>query len=171
MMRIALTEESHNHVDWEVRWPLLGMEAGLLIGLVVFYLLVIPSPSPARWTLVGITTGVVIGVGVLLAALSPLVDRGHLERLPEGGDLKRTKVWPLIGERLMLDAEIDDIAGFEIEETLFEDAPPTTYGLARLWVVTKEGQRHTLTAWAQPETVAELQHALERALRRGVTPT
>ncbi|MBN1248056.1 MAG: hypothetical protein JXC32_10395 [Anaerolineae bacterium] len=169
-MRIVLTEESHNHVDWEIRWPLLKMEIGLLVGLVVFLLIVIPSPNPARWTVVGVVTGVVILIGVLLAALSPLVDRGHLERLPEGGDLKRTKVWPLIGERVTLDAELDDIAGFEVEQALFEDAPPATYQLARLLAVTTDGERRALTVWAQPESVAQLARALERAHRRSLPP-
>jgi hypothetical protein len=113
--------------------------------------------------------GVVVIIGALLAVLTPAIDRGHLERLPEGGDLKRAKVWPLVGERLVLDEELADVAGFEVEETVFEDAPPKTFGLARLWMVSRDGDRHPLTIWAQPESVMGLEKALGRALRRDTT--
>ncbi len=165
-MQIALTEESHNHVDWEAKRPVVWMEVGLLAALLVLALLVIPSPSQRRWLVLGGAAAVFVALGVLLAATSPLADRGHLERLPEGGDLKRSKVWILVGERLVVDQELDGIAGFEVEQATFEDAPPATYDLARLWAVSMEGHRFSLTEWAEPESVLRLEKALERALRR-----
>lgn len=165
-MEIILTEESHNHVDWEVRLPLVWMEVGLVIGVLLVALVAIPSPSSRRWVIFGGAAASLVSIGALLAIASPGVDRGHLERLPEGGDLRRARVWPIVGTRVVLDVGLDDIAGFDLEPAVFEDAPPASYRLARLWAVASDGTRYPLTAWAEPESVTRLEKALERALRR-----
>ena len=120
-MRIVLTEEDHNHVDWESRSPVVWIEVALLVGVLVFSLLVTPSASTLRRQAVSVVTAIVLALGGLLAVTTPVVDRGHLERLPEGGDLKRSKVWLVVGARAVVDVPLEDIDRFEVEVETFED--------------------------------------------------
>ncbi|MCJ7548337.1 MAG: hypothetical protein MUQ30_01480 [Anaerolineae bacterium] len=165
-MRIALTEEGHNHVKWEARSPVVWIEVGLLAGILVFSLLVTPSAGTLRRQAVNAVAVIVVALGGLLAATTPLVDRGHLERLPEGGDLKRSKVWLVVGERTVVDVALEDIDGFEVELETFEDVPPAVYRQARLWAVANEGSRYCLTDWAEADSVGDLRNSLGKAGRR-----
>ena len=165
-MRIVLTEESHNHVDWETRSPVVWMEIGLLVGILVFSLLVMPSASTLRRQAVSVVAAIILALGGLLAATTPVADRGHLERLPEGGDLKRSKVWLVVGARVVVEVALEDIDGFEVEVETFEDVPPTIYRQARLWAVANDGSRHCLTDWAGVDSVSDLGSSLEKASRR-----
>lgn len=165
-MHIVLTEEGHNYVDWETRSPVLWIEVGLLMGLVVFSLLVTPSASILRRQAVRVVAVIVVALGGLLAATTPVADRGHLERLPEGGHLKRSKVWLVVGERTVVDVVLEDIDGFEVEVETFEDVPPAVYRQARLWAVANEGSRYCLTDWAEADSVSDLRDSLGRAGRR-----
>ncbi len=165
-VRIAIIDESHNRVDWETRSPLLWIEGGLAAGALFFALLVAPSPSPHRWLAVGAVAGLVILVGVLLAITTPLVDRGSLERLPEGGDLQRFKTWLLRGARPVITADLGEVARFEGETQTFEDTPSEIYQLSRLWVIFEDGERRCLTTWSDPASVVALGTALSRAGRR-----
>lgn len=165
-MRIVLTEESHNHVDWETRSPVVWIEVGLLVGLLVMCLLVIPSPSPLRWPVLGTCAALILALGGLLAVTTPVVDRGHLERLPEGGDLKRTRMWLGGIERVTVDLPLEDIDRFEVESESFDDVPPAVVHQARLWGLTGDGARYCLTDWAEPDSVNALGLALEKAGRR-----
>ena len=165
-MRIVLTEESHNHVDWETRSPVVWMEIGLLVGILVFSLLVMPSASTLRRQAVSVVAAIILALGGLLASTTPVADRGHLERLPEGGDLKRSKVWLVVGARVVVEVALEDIDGFEVEVETFEDVPPTIYRQARLWAVASDGSRHYLTDWAEIDSVSDLGSSLEKASRR-----
>ena len=165
-MRIVLTDEGHNHVDWETRSPVVWIEVGLLVGVLVFSLLVTPSASALRRQAVSVVAVSVVALGGLLAATTPLADRGHLERLPEGGDLRRSKVWLVVGERTVVDVALEDIDGFEVEVETFEDAPPAVYRQARLWAVANEGSRYCLTDWAEADSVSDLRNSLGKAARR-----
>jgi len=166
MMRIVLTDEGHNHVDWETRSPVVWIEVGLLVGVLVFSLLVTPSASALRRQAVSVVAVSVVALGGLLAATTPLADRGHLERLPEGGDLRRSKVWLVVGERTVVDVALEDIDGFEVEVETFEDVPPAVYRQARLWAVANEGSRYCLTDWAEADSVSDLRNSLGKAGRR-----
>jgi len=168
-MRIVLTEEDHNHVDWGSRSSVVWIEVALLAGVLFFSLLVTPSASALRRQAVSVVAAIVLVLGGLLAATTPAVDRGHLERLPEGGALKRSKVWLVIGERAVVDVALDDIGGFEVEVETFEDVPPVVYRQARLWAVAKDGSRYCLTDWAEADSVSDLGNSLARAGRRVLT--
>jgi hypothetical protein len=163
---IALTEESHNHIDWEVRTPVVWYEVGLLVGALFFAVLAVLSPSPLRWQAIGLVGGLLLIAAVALAVTTPMVDRGHLERLPEGGEVRRSRVWLFLGERPVLAWPLDDVVAFQMEGEIFEDVSPTTYRLARLWVVSREGDRRRLTQWASPASVRSLGEALGKAGRR-----
>ena len=167
-MRIVLTEEGHNYVDWETRSPVVWIEVGLLVGLLVFSLLVTPSASTLRRQAVSVVAVTVLALGGLLAATTPVADRGHLERLPEGGDLKRSKVWLVVGERAVVDVGLEEIDGFEVEVETFEDVPPAVYRQARLWAVANDGSRYCLTGWAEVDSVSDLGDSLAKAGRRAL---
>lgn len=163
---IVFTEERHNHIDWEIRNPILWYEVGLLIGALFFAALAAFSPSPLRWTAIGLVSGLLLLVGVILAFTTPRIDQGHLERLPEGGDVRLSRVWLLLGERPVLTWELDDVVAFQMEERTFEDVSPSTYRLARLWMLNREGERRRVTRWAKPDSVRVLGEALSKAGRR-----
>jgi hypothetical protein len=169
LMRIALAEESHSHVDWESRSSIVWIEVGLLLGVIVFSLLAIPSASALRWPAVSAVGVIALAVGGLLAATTPVADRGHLERTPEGGDLKRSKVWLLIGTRAVIDIALEEIDRLEVENETFEDVPPAIYRQSRLWAVAKDGSRYCLTDWAEADSVVDLGNALGKAGRRELT--
>lgn len=164
-VRIAIVDESHNRVDWETRSPLLWIEGGLGVAALFFALLVVPSPSPYRWLALGAVVGVLVLLAVILAITTPLVDQGSLERLPEGGDLQRLKVWLLRGPRPAVEADLGEVARFEAETEIFEDSPLDIYQLSRLWAIFKDGERRCLTDWCEPASVAALGDALSRAGR------
>jgi len=136
------------------------------VGALVFSLLVTPSASALRRQAVGVVTAIVLVLGALLAVTTPVVDRGHLERLPEGGDLRRSKVWLLVGARTVVDVPLEDIGGFEVEIETFEDVPPAVYRQARLWAVANDGSRYCLTDWAETDSVSDLGNSLAKAGRR-----
>jgi hypothetical protein len=167
-MRIVLTEEDHNHVVWESRSPVVWIEVALLAGVLIFSLLVTPSASTFRRQAVSVVAAIVLALGGLLAITTPAVDRGHLERLPEGGGLKRSKVWLVIGKRAVVDVALEDIDRFEVEVETFEDVPPAVYRQARLWAVANDGSRHCLTDWAEADTVSDLGNSLAKAGRRAL---
>ncbi len=164
-MQIKIVEEHHNQVDWEVRTPLHWTIGGLIVGAAVFALLVIPSPSPHRWWAVAGVTGGVLAIAVFIAATTPTVDRGHLERLPEGGLVRRTRTWLLVGERSTLEVELDTITGFEAEIEAFEDRRTEPYQLARLWAISTDEAPRGLTDWAEPASALALGEALAKAAR------
>ena len=167
-MHIDITEESHSRITWQRRNPLVKILIGVLIGILCLVGLVLPSPSPARWP---VTVGlVVLGVVIasILAVTIPLVDRGSLERLPEGGEVQRSRAWLLVGERTAWTLALDDVSAFDVETEGFEDTPPDVYPLARLWATDSEGHRLSLTDWAEPESVNALRKALSRVGRREI---
>lgn len=165
-MRVEILEETHNRVEWQAKTQLLWIEAGLLFGAGVFGLLIVPSPHPSRWLAAGVVGGIVLLVGVLVAVTTPAIEKGHLERLPDGGDVGRVKAWPLVGSRTVVDAALEDVTGFDIETTVFEDAGSDLYRRSRLWAVTGDGSRRALTSWAKPSSVLALGEALSKAGRR-----
>lgn len=164
-MRIEIVEESHNRVDWQSRTPLLWIEAGLLLGAAVTGALLLLSPSPLRWQITAAVVGVVAILGGVLAATMPPLDRGYLERLPEAGRLGRTKVWPLVGSRPVVEVDLGQITGFEVETEVFEESAAECYEMSRLWAVTEGEARYCLTGWAETESVTLLGMSLAKAGR------
>lgn len=165
-MRVEILQETHNRVDWQAKTPLVWIEAGLVLGAVAFGLLIVPSPHPSRWLVAGVVGGVVLLIGVIVAFTTPMAEQGHLERLPDGGDVGRVKAWPLIGTRTVVAVALDDITSFEVETTVFEDAGSDPYRRSRLWAVLDDGSREALTSWAEPSSVLALAEALSKAGRR-----
>lgn len=165
-MEIIEREEGHNRVDWERHSSVIWIEVGILIGALAFTGLIVTSPSPMRWYLIGAVAGVLLIIAVLIALTTPLIDAGYLERLPEGGDLQRWKVWLGVGSRPEFDLPLEDVTGFVMETQLFEDTPRDTYVLSRVWAVLASGERRALTAWIPSETAEHLGEALARAGRR-----
>jgi hypothetical protein len=171
-MRIVIVEESHNRVAWQSRTPVLWIEAGLLAGAVSVGVLLLSSPSPMRWQLTGAVVAVLISIAAVLGLTTAPLERGHLERLPEGGSLVRTKVWPLVKARTIVEADLEGVTGFEIETEAFEESLAECYILSRLWALTGGGDRYCLTEWAETGSVKALGAALAKAGRRtldGVT--
>jgi hypothetical protein len=164
-MRIDIVEESHNRVDWLSRSPVLWIEAGLLMGLIVVAVLLLSSPSPLRWQVMGAVTAVLLTLAVVVAVATPPLERGHLERLPDGGTLSRARVWPLVGKRPVVEADLETLTGFEIETQVYEESAAECYGLSRLWALTGGEDRYCLTQWADTESVHTLGVALAKAGR------
>jgi hypothetical protein len=119
-----------------------------------------------RWQVTGLVAGALLMIGLVLGITTPRIDRGHLERLPEGGEVRRTRVWLLVGERPVLAWNLEDVVAFQMEGRVFEGMPPSSYRLARLWVVGSDGERRRLTHWADPASVQALGEALGKAGRR-----
>jgi hypothetical protein len=101
-----------------------------------------------------------------VAVTTPLVEKGHLERLPEGGDVGWAQVWPLVGERARSTAALEAIERFEVETELFEDTAPELYRRSRVWAVSDEGERYPLSSWAEASSALALGEALAKAGRR-----
>jgi hypothetical protein len=164
-MQVVIEDESHNRVAWLVRQPVVSYVLAALASALFIGVLVALSPSPIRWWVVGglVTAG--IGGGVVLGATTPRVDRGVLERTPDGGAIVRSKVYLLVGERASLEVPLSDVERLESETHRFEDTRWDIYPLARLWLVRLDGQREMLTSWVAPDSAINLGDALARAGR------
>ena len=105
-MRVVLTEESHNHVDWEVKSALVRIELGILVGTAIVCTVLFTSPSELRWAVGGAVAAASVAAMIVFALTTPLSENGHMERLPDGGDLKRTQKWLFVRPRPSLDLAI-----------------------------------------------------------------
>ena len=164
-MRVVIVEESHNRVAWLSRTPMLWIEVGLLVGAVSAGAVLLFSPSPVRWQVLGAVIFVLLVLAVLLAVTTAPQDRGYLERLPEGGTLFRARVWPLVGDRPVVQVDLDSVTGFEIETQVFEESAEESYPQSRLWAQTAGEGRYCLTNWAETASVITLGVALAKAGR------
>jgi hypothetical protein len=165
IMRVVIVEESHNRVAWQSRTPMLWIEASLLVGAVSAGAVLWFSPSPVRWHVLGAVIFVLLVLAVLVAVTTAPQDRGYLERLPEGGTLIRARVWPFVGDRSVVQAELDSITGFEVETQVFEESADESYPQSRLWAETAGEDRYCLTDWAETASVRSLGVALAKAGR------
>jgi hypothetical protein len=165
-MRIVIEEEDHNRVVWASRSPLIKLLVGLLIASVFLVALLAPSPSPMRGRVVGLVIGSGLVIAVLVTLTTPLVDGGHLERLPDGGDIERTKAWPFVKPRILMQLSLDGVESFELETADFGEAPPDLTRLARLRIRPVSGAPVNLTDWVEPSSVLALGEALSRIGRR-----
>ncbi len=164
-MRIVIVEESHNRVTWQSRSPMLWIEVGLLLGILSVVALLLASPSPVRWHVMAAVISLLLILAVVIALTTAPADRGILERLPEGGTLFRARVWPFVGDRPVVEADLESITAFEIETEVFEESAAELYRLSRLWAVAGGENRHCLTNWADTESVNVLGVALAKASR------
>ncbi|TFG73493.1 MAG: hypothetical protein E4H27_00670 [Anaerolineales bacterium] len=164
-MRLEITSESHNRVDWVVRTKILWLEAGLVLGVLISTIIIASTASPIRWRVVSWLIGTAVVVAGILAATTPLHERGFVERLPEGGALVLTRTWIPIGAREAITIPVDLIAGFKYEVSVFQDSDEDRYSMARLWVNRLSDTPVKLTAWLDPETVSNLGEALGKACR------
>lgn len=165
-MHIQIVDEAHNRVDWAAHTPLVKTLVGLVAGWGVLAVLVLPSPGPRTYLVVGIAGGVILLLALCMALTTPLSERGHLERTPEGGEAYRLKHWLLRGKRMTWYALLEDVSGFQMEWQMFEETSAETYTLARLWVVLTDGSTALLTDWAEVDHVRVLGELLAKAGRR-----
>ena len=169
-MDIEITEDSRNQVSWEVRTPLLSIEFGLLIGLVIFAIIVLPTPSRVRWLMV-----VLVGAGVLITSLylaltTPISERGRLVRKPYGaedrGEARREQLWLLGGKWVSWVVPLEAVTGFWLEVRRFEALGERSYYMARLWVRPLDCEPVLVTSWGRPQEVEDLGMALAKTSRR-----
>ncbi len=164
-MRLEITSESHNRVDWVVRTKIIWLEAGLVLGVFIATIIIASTASPIRWRVVSWLIGSAVLIAGILAATTPLSERGSVERLPEGGELILTRTWIPIGSRRALSIPVDLISGYKYEVSIFQDSDEDRYPMARLWVSRKSDPPVKLTGWLDPETVSQLVEALGKACR------
>ncbi len=165
-MKLDIIDESHNRVDWLVRWPVIWIELSLLLGLSVLTAVIMLSTSPARWIWLSTAGGFVMIVGVAIAMTTPIREEGYLERLPDGGELKLTYIWLGLGKRTEVALPFPDLDGFVCETQNFERTERSVYAMARLWARTRENDMRRLSAWGKPTTIEPLGEALSKAARR-----
>ena len=164
-MRLAITSQSHNRVDWVVRTKILWIELGLTIFTALSSILIASTTNPLRWRVIFSLIGIGAMIAIVLAATTPISERGTLERLPDGGQLMQYKLWIPVGRRKVLEIPVEEIDGFRYEETTFQDSDEDRYRMARLWVIRKSEQELKLTLWLDPEAVYALGDALTKACR------
>lgn len=165
-MRLFITAESHNQVNWEVQTSVLWIEIGLLVGWVVGVGLILLMPGAGRWAVIAGLSAVVLGVGLILALTSPLAEYGDLLRQPDSGDIRRTQRWLLGGERLAWESPLEPVTGFFMETRVFEETGKQHYTLARLWAVLEGAAPVRLTTWGNLKEVETLGQSLAKAGRR-----
>jgi hypothetical protein len=164
-MFLEITSTSHNRVDWIVRTRFLWIEVGLVIGVFIAASLLASTPSLIRWHVISVLIAVSTLMAGILAATTPVNERGSLERLPDGGELVLTKFWIPIGPHKSLEIPVDDIAAFKYESSVFQDSQVDKYPMSRLLILRKVGKPLRLTGWLEPEAVLELGDALSKACR------
>ncbi|MFP4345190.1 MAG: hypothetical protein ACLFU8_10890 [Anaerolineales bacterium] len=177
-MHFAITEEIHNRVGWEMRSPVVHIEIGLLVGFVLCIALIIllPNFQPFGWFVVALLVLGIPGAGLYLALTTPLWDRGFMERLPDGGVVRREQRWIFGGERAALDFPLEVVAGFDVETALFEGTGGTLRSLARLRLLLRDdavGGRPDavpLTDWLEVEAIESLARSVAWAARRPFNP-
>ncbi len=169
-MHIVIIEESHNRVVWEVKTPLLSIEVGALIGLLVFVGVLFLTMSGLRWGLIGGVTTVVLSVAVYLALRMPISERGMLERRPYGsgdrGETRREQHWLLRGKQVAWVLPLEKVMGFWLETQRFEGLSEYPYTMARLWTVAYEEELEPVTHWGDVQEVQDLGMALAKVARR-----
>ncbi len=165
-MKLEITDESHNSVAWSVRWPVIRMEVSLLLGLSVLAGFMLLSAHPARWIWLGTVGGFTVIVGVAIAATTPIREEGHLERLPDGGELRLTYVWLILGRRTAFALPFQELAGFIYEAQDFQRTERSIYTMARLWASTHDDEALRLSTWGSPADVEPLGEILSKAARR-----
>ena len=164
-MKAVIVEEAHNKVVWEVKSPLMGIELGLLIGGLGIAAFLITVPSPLRWTLAGAAGALALMVMVVLAATTPLAERGEFERTLDGGALYRVKRWLFVGDRLAWEIPLAGIVGFRPEARVFEETDAQTYTLSRLLVILTDAEPVPVTDWLESEFIESLAGSLIKAGR------
>ncbi len=165
-MQLQIVDETHNHVGWIGRTPLLKLLLGVLAGWGVLAAFVLTAPGPQAIR-VGLTaSGVALVLALLLALTTPLAELGRLERTLDGGNISRRRRWLLRGRHVTWEAPLESIAGFQMEVQAFEETTAYTYILARLWVALDDGSFAQLTDWADTDATRALGAALAKAGRR-----
>jgi hypothetical protein len=169
-MRIEITEDSHNQVSWEVKTPLLPVEFGLLTGLLIFAIIIIPTPGDVRWLLVALVGLGVLISGLYLALTTPISERGRLVRKPYGGEdrgeARREQRWLLGGKWVAWVVPLEAVTGFWLEVRKFEALGHHGYYMARLWARPLDCEPVLVTTWGQPQAVQDLGMALAKTARR-----
>mgnify|MGYP006283425901 CR=1 FL=1 len=164
-MKVEITDESHNRVDWQVRWPVVWIELALLLGLSVLAVFMLLSTHPARWIWLAGVGGFLLIVGVAIGATTPMREDGYLERLPDGGELRFERVWLGIGRRTAVALPFEELEGFLYETQDFRRTEQSIVTMGRLWVTTQDRGSLSISVWGKPASIEPLANALSKAAR------
>jgi hypothetical protein len=171
-MKVEIIEQAHNRVRWEIQTQLVQvlLGIGIAVALSLILLVVFPNLNMLVWiVLIAIAVGGG-GMILLLILLKPRIEKGLVERTPEGGVVRRKEQLLLRGEHVLFEFPLDEIAGFWVEEHDFEQSGGNKVRLARLWILfTKEGEGQPLVDWANVPAVRGLAEAIAKASRRPLT--
>jgi len=165
-MQIQVTEETHCSVAWEGRTPLLYIEIGLLVALVISIAFVAPSAHPWRWWIIIAVLSLCMVLAAFLGNATPLSEHVHVERTPEGGTVRREQHWVFKGELVAWESPLDAISTFWVEEQAFEETGRRVVTMARLWVrLADQEDSMPLTDWSQVEVIRSLAESVAQATR------
>ncbi len=171
-MLLEIIEETHNRVRWEVDTRLVPVFIGVGLAVVVSVVLMLLFPNLNLLVRVILLTVAIGGLAfiLLLALLKPIWERGLVERMPEGGVVRRSDRMLLRGEQVLFEFPLEEVEGFWVEQHDFEQSGGHKVRLARLWVIfTEENEGQTLTEWMDVPPVQRLAEVLVRASRRPFT--
>jgi hypothetical protein len=169
-MRVEIMEVSRNQVSWEVKTPLLAIAFGLWIGLLIFGMIVLPTPGTVRWILLGVVGLVVLVATLYLALTTPISERGRLVRKPYGaedrGEARREQLWLLGGKWVAWVVPLEAITSFGLELRRFGAVGNRSYYMARLWARPLDCEPVLVADWGDPQEVEDLGMALAKTSRR-----
>lgn len=165
-MRLIVNEESGSRLTWEVRSPLVGMLIGMGAGWAALTALLVPGPTPWRWWPIAGVGLVGLGVCAYLAWMTPLWERGLVERAVEGGTVRRERRWLLRRASVVEEVSLATVAAFQLETRTFEETGGRTYTQARLWAQVTEGDDLLLTGWGEPFDLRALGESAAHTARR-----
>ncbi len=165
MTELVITAESHNQVTWKTRYATVPILIGVLAVTALSAALLSLVPSPHRWPVIGGVGGTTLLALAWIAWQMPLAEDGSLERLPDGGAIRRSRRW--LWQRTPYVAEIPlaDVSGLWVESRTFEETGGHTYDLARLWALSASDAPLLLTDWLEPEQVQSLGRSMAKAGR------
>jgi hypothetical protein len=169
-MHIEIIEQAHNRVAWQVDTPLVRVEVGLLVGVLLasVILVLVPGASSLRALIIALLIIVGLSAAVFMALTTPLWDRGLVEWLPDGGVVRREQRWLVPIDRDPWEVEMEQVSSFYVEPHLFEETGGRQMALSRLWVVFGEDLEYPLTTWCEPAEVQALAEAAAQAARRSL---
>ncbi len=172
-MQFRITEETHNRVAWEMYTPLVRLEIGLGVGLLLWIIVVVVLPgfTGFGWLVMAVLLASILGAALYLALSTPLVEQGVMERLPDGGGIRRVQRWLIGGDREAMSLPLENVEGYTVEVRTFTGMGGELRRLARLRVLPR-GEADALplwlTDWLEPEAAETFSWALAQASRRPV---
>lgn len=165
-MDVRILAEEHNAVRWEMRSLIAEVELGIFGGATLIVIVLLFAQNPLRWYYaVGVT--VLASVAALYVALTtPLIERGAMERTPEGGSVSHEIRWLLRRQPVKWETSLDAISSVGVAYRRVEETDGETSSAARFCVRLKDGEGVLpLTGWASVTSAERLQEAFAKAAR------